>query len=219
MKHLLCIFAFILLLAGCSRPKDELTSAAMDIYKQYYRHSKTLDVAFVGGYQNVGQTYNAVMFHTADSTEWEWLKKEFGIFSTEEIQKGSSGEGVISTGGGTFAGTPQTPQGSIMATLMVDTTREFKDTAEFMAYVDSMVYEVLREAYGDSVAKARKRPVMVMDLDSMPEEMPYEKVYSHQKMADFTAKHGSVAYFVNVDYARQTIWLFFKDTSATDMRN
>ena len=218
MKHLFCILALIMLLAGCSHPKDEVTSAAMDIYKQYYRHSKTLDVAYVGGYQNAGQTYNAVMFHTADSTEWEWLKREFGIFSADEIQKGSSGEGVITSGDHNSTSVSDLPQGSMMATIMVDTTREFKDTAEFMAYIDSMVYEMLREAYGDSVAKARKRPVMVMDLDSMPEEMPCEKVYSHQKMADFTVDHGSVAYFVNVDHASQTVWLFFKDTSASDVK-
>lgn len=216
MKHTVpSILALVLLLAGCSHPKDEVTSAAMDIYKQYCHHSKTLGVAFVGDYQADGQTYNAVMFRTSDSTEWEWLKKEFGVLTAEEIQDVANNSSVITTPGN-GAETPEQPEGSMMGAIMVDPDREFKDTAEFMAYIDSMVFEMLREAYGDSVAKARMHSVMVMDLDSMPDKAPAGKIYNHQQMATFTTKHGNVAYFVNADHENHTIWLFFKDTTPED---
>ena len=215
MKPQYYIFAALLLFGACTSRNDDVVSAAMDIYSQYADHSKTLTVAFVGDYQADGQTYNAVMFRTTDSTEWEWLKKEFGVLTTEEIQQMAQDPSVIKTPGN-GAGAPEQPQGAMVGAIMVASTREFRDTAEFMAYIDSMVFEMLREAYGDSVAKARMHPVMVMNLDSMPEEAPSEKVYNHQQMATFTKKHRNVAYFVNPDHENRTVWLFFKDTAPTD---
>lgn len=215
MKPLYCIIIALLLFGACTPRYDDVESAAMDIYNQYADHSKTLTVAFVGGYKADGQTYNAVMFQTTDSAEWVWLKEEFGVLSAEEIQNVSQNSSVITTpGNGTEA--PEQPEGAMMGAIMVDPNREFKDTAEFMAYIDSMVYEMLREAYGDSVANARMHSVMVMDLDSMPEEAPAEKMYNHQKMAILTTKHGNVAYFVNADHENQTIWLFFKETPPSE---
>ncbi len=215
MKLLHCILAVLLLFSACAPRYDDVESAAMDIYSQYADHSKTLTVAFVGDYQADGQTYNAVMFRTTDSTEWEWLKKEFGVLTAEEIQQMVQDSSVIKTPGN-GAGVPDQPQGAMMGAILIDSTREFKDTAEFMAYIDSMVFEMLREAYGDSVAKARMHSVMVMNLDSMPEEAPSDKMYNHQQMATFTKKHQNVAYFVNPDHENRTIWLFFKKTDPPD---
>lgn len=215
MKPLYCILVSLLLFGACTPRYDDVESAAMDIYNQYADHSKTLTVAFLGDYQAEGQTYNAVMFQTSDSEEWEWLKEEFGVLTAEEIQNVAHDSSVIRTPGN-GAGNPEQPQGAMMGSIMVDPNREFKDTAEFMAYIDSMVYEMLREAYGDSVAKVRMHSVMVMDLDSMPEGAPSEKMYNHQQMATFTTKHGNVAYFVNADHENHTIWLFFKETTPPD---
>lgn len=213
MKYLHGILVLALLFSACQHRKDDVTSAAMDIYHQYAHHSKTLTVAFVGDYQCDGHIYNTVMFRTSDSTEWEWLKEEFGVFTEEEVQSGAKAPGVITTAGADTSVMPGQQQEVMMGTIMIDSTRDFKDTTEFMAYIDSMVYEMLREKYGDSVAKARKHPMMVMDLDSMPEEMSDDKVYTHKQMAKFTKKHGNVAYFVHVDRKNKTLWLFFQDTS------
>ena len=214
MKQLFFILLALFTLASCAPRQDTITSAAMDIYSQYTDHSETLTVAYIGDYENDGKTYNAVMFQTADSAEWEWLKQEFGIFSMDEVRAGKT-QGTIMTSPGIGDQQPvsddASPQGVMMGTLHIDTTRDFKDTAEFLAYIDSLTFELLRQTYGDSVARLRMRPVMVMDLDSMPEGMSEQKVGAQQEIDKFTRDHGSVSYLVNVDYSNQTLWLFFYD--------
>lgn len=215
MKRLFYILLALLALASCTPRMDNVTSAAMDIYSQYKDHSESLTVAFVGDYENGGQTYNAVMFQTADSAEWEWLKEEFGVFSMDEVRASGTTSGVM-TSHGDGTGKPSAleedaPQGMMMGTIEVDPNRDFKDTAEFLAYIDSLTYEMLREAYGDSIAKIRHRPAVIMDLDGMPDEMSAEKVATHQEINRLTREHGRVSYLVNVDSENQTLWLFFYD--------
>ncbi len=214
MKQRIFILSILLMLVSCTTQQDNITSAAMDIYNQYISHSETLTVAFVGNYQKEGEVYNAVMFRTPDSSEWEWLKEEFGVFTMDEVRAGNSASAMMTNpknGNTESMGDDETPQGMMMGTLEIDTTRDFKDTAEFLAYIDSLTFELLRQTYGDSVARTRMRPVMIMDLDSMPDNLPSNKVMSHKKINKFTREHGRVSYLVNVDYENQTLWLFFYD--------
>ena len=215
MKRPYYILPLLLAFAACAPRLDNVTSAAMDIYDQYKDRSETLTVAFVGDYHSNGQTYNAVMFQTADSAEWEWLKEEFGVFSMDEVRASGNASGIM-TSSGDGTGKPsaleeEAPQGVMMGTIEIDTNRDFKDTAEFLAYIDSLTFEMLREAYGDSIARIRHRPAVIMDLDSMPDEMSAEKVATHQEINRFTRDHGHVSYLVNVDSENQTLWLFFYD--------
>ena len=216
MKQIIYILTVLLLFASCSTPQqDHITSAAMDIYNQYTNHSESLTVAFVGNYHKEGEIYNAVMFQTADSAEWEWLKEEFGIFSIDEVRAGTS-ESTLVTSPTNSVQQPVTddeaPHGVIMGALEVDTSRDFKDTAEFLAYIDSLTFELLRQTYGDSIARLRMRPVTIMDFDSMPDELPAQKVSAHRKINKFTREHGRISYLVNVDYDNLTLWLFFYET-------
>ena len=200
------------MLASCTPQLDNITSAAMDIYSQYTDHSETLTVAFVGDYHKGEDVYNAVMFQTTDSAEWEWLKEEFGIFSMDEVHTSRSASTLVTAHTDTDEPlADEAPHEVIMGTLEIDTTRDFKDTAEFLAYIDSLTFELLRETYGDSVARLRMRPVTIMDLDSMPDDMPAQKVSAHRKINKFTREHGRISYLVNVDYDNQTLWLFFFD--------
>lgn len=214
------LLASLLALAACTSPADDITSAAMDIYNQYNDHSATLTVAYVGDYQKNGTTYNAVMFHTDDTTEWQWLCQEFGILSIDEVQTARAAAPLTTRADGHPGPQPagagaDTSHGVIMGTLEIDPTRDFKDTAEFLAYIDSLTFEMLRQTYGDSLARIRMRPVSIMNLDSMPDEMPATKVAAHQAIAKFTRQHGSVSYLVNVDYDNHTLWLFFYDEKNT----
>ena len=215
MKQLVYIVMVFLLTVSCARQQDNITSAAMDIYSQYNNHSETLTVAFVGDYNKGGEVYNAVMFQTADSAEWEWLKDEFGVFSMDEVRASRSASALVtapkdadtSTSGASSC--QEEEHEVIMGTLEVDTTRDFKDTAEFLAYIDSLAFELLRQTYGDSIARLRMRPVKIMDLDSMPDDLSAQKVSAHRKINKFTREHGRISYLVNVDYDNQTLWLFF----------
>ncbi len=218
MKHWPLLFIVLALLTSCApQQQDDVSSAAMDIYRQYYRHSASLTVAFIGDYHKDGQTYNAVMLRTTDSLEWQWLKEQFGIFSIDEVRASRDVSMMTPATGGnsTPALDEQEQHGVIMGTIEVDSTRDFKDTAEFLAYIDSLTFAMLSQMYGDSVARLRMRPVMVMDLDSMPQQLPQQKVKAHQQMDRFTQDHGNAAYLVNVDCEHQTIWLFFYDTTTS----
>ncbi len=203
-----------MMLASCTTRLDNITSAAMDIYSQYTDRSETLTVAFVGDYHKGGEVYNAVMFQTSDSAEWEWLREEFGVFSMDEVRTSEVGASPLTTAPRETSGQPADDEGRhevMMGTLEVDTTRDFKDTAEFLAYIDSLTFELLRQTYGDSIARLRMRPVTVMDLDSMPDDLPEQKVSAHRKINKFTREHGRISYLVNADYDNQTLWLFFFD--------
>jgi len=55
---------------------------AMDMYRQYADRMEGLTVAYVGGYQSDDREYQAVVFQPADSAQWTWLKREFGMDDT-----------------------------------------------------------------------------------------------------------------------------------------
>lgn len=194
------------LCAACTSPHDDVVSAAMDIYEQYADHSSTLTVAYIGDYTCDNYDYNAVMLQTADSAEWKWLMAEFGVMAPMVPPQSGVMMGDAAMLQGDAAQAPSGEgHGVVMASLEIDTTRDFKDTAEFLAYIDSLSRAMLLSMGRDT---AGLRATMVFNADSV-QTLPESMSAQQTRMAGFTRDHGQAGYLISADYDTQTLWLFF----------
>lgn len=206
LRYILTLLLVVLCAAACTPRQDDVTSAAMDIYTQYADHSATLTVAYVGDYQTDGLTYNAVMFQTPDSAEWEWLKAEFSVVTPAVPLQGGimMGDTSMLQSGAAQPADGQS-HGVVMASLEIDTTRDFKDTAEFLAYIDSLSRAMLLSMGRDT---AGLRATMVFNGDNA-QALPEAVSDQQNRIAGFTRDHGQAGYLISADFDTQTLWLFF----------
>lgn len=84
MKTIVLIALFALAaIVKCSVTSP--ASMAKDMYEHYASHSDQLLVAYVGDYKAEGHTYQALVLQARDSSEWDWLQKEFSISTVNDL--------------------------------------------------------------------------------------------------------------------------------------
>lgn len=84
MKALIPISAIILTaIVKCTFTTP--ATLAYNMYERYADHSDRLLVAYVGDYEADGFTYQTLVLQARDSTEWVWLRKEFGIDAFNDV--------------------------------------------------------------------------------------------------------------------------------------
>lgn len=200
MKLLPLLLAVATLLClSCSRSQSGAEEAATRLYNQYASASESLTVAYIGNYQAYGHRFNAVMFQAADSSEWQWLKKEFGVIEPGDLSLDARGQDNTTQPGGRVT----------MVTLHIDTSIQFQSPEQRQAYIDSItqatVAEILGSRQGDTGS-------FVATLDAHDTNLSPElqsQMEQIKQMEQNTRADGSDEYVISVDSKNRTLWLFF----------
>lgn len=198
MKRLLYIFVLTLFACvGCRTDADPVESAAMELYRQYADNEEGITVAYIGDYKAYNQIFNAVMFRAADSAQWQWLKKEFGVIEPGDITPGVDAK-----------------NGVTMLSIHIDTSLKFSSEEEQQAYIDSVVRRMVSETLSNYDSGDTDVYVGTVKADDTNLPSGLQSQLSQHKQFDKNRESaGNAEYIISVDLENKTLLCFFCSTA------
>lgn len=198
-KKLPIIILLLLVVAACTPTQDKTTSAAMEIYQQYADHSDKLTVAVISNYKAYGNTFTTVMFHAADNAEWEWVKREFGVFTPSVFLPDSTCDN----------------KKVVVSSLVIDKSELMGlDSNEQEAYIDSVTKTLLEHITGhDHTDTALKLYTIEEGKTDTMQALP-EIIRQQERIFKLSRQYKNVGYIISSDPKNRTLWLFFYDSPA-----
>ena len=198
MKRLLYIFVLTLFACvGCRTDADPVESAAMELYRQYADNEQGITVAYIGDYKAYNQIFNAVMFRAADSAQWQWLKKEFGVIEPGDITPGVDAK-----------------NGVTMLSIHIDTSLKFSSEEEQQAYIDSVVRRMVSETLSNYDSGDTDVYVGTVKADDTNLPSGLQSQLSQHKQFDKNRESaGNAEYIISVDLENKTLLCFFCSTA------
>lgn len=184
--HLAALALMALCLSACGQGSSlpEATGAAWELYQQYAGR-ENLTVAFVGDYDNGGDTYNAVMLQAETDEAWEELQQEFSVV----VPVGAPQEG-------------DTVSPMMMAAYMADSAL-LQDSAS----LDSLVNAIVHNVVPDSLRTSRRVSTLVLDDPAAFQQVPL--LGQHKRLIAVASADDKCGYLVSSDEEQHILWLFF----------
>lgn len=194
MKHLALIAtAALLLFAACRSESTPIESAAMELYRGYADNDKGITVAYIGDYSAYDQVFNAVMFRADDSTQWQWLKQEFGVIEPTDLDS-----------------TAAAKEGATMISIHIDTSIHFHSKEEQQAYIDSITQQIVNQIAGQSAeGKGSLEVASILASDTSLDQQLQNRLDQQGKLVKYNRKNDKVDYLLSVDFDNRTVLCFF----------